>query len=44
MSKQLIEQIIEDLEQLPMEGGNSETDREIQDFLDYLDQLKEGKA
>lgn len=31
-----ITRIINDLEQLPMEGGNSESDQTIQAFLDYL--------
>ena len=31
-----ITRIINDLEQLPMDGGNSESDQDIQAFLDYL--------
>jgi hypothetical protein len=31
-----ITRIINDLEQLPMEGGNSASDQAIQAFLDYL--------
>lgn len=36
-----ITKIIADLEAMPMEGGDSETDRAIQAFLDYLDTRRE---
>lgn len=39
MNKELVAKLMEELESMPMEGNGSETDRDIQAFLDYLDTL-----